>query len=154
VKPVRQGELREAICNVLNRAPQNQGPLVTRHTLKEERKRLRVLLAEDSAVNRTLAVRLLEKRGYITSVAVNGREALAVLEKERFDFVLMDVQMPEMDGFEATAAIRMKEQSTGDRIPIIAMTAHALKVIRRDASGQEWTDTSQSRSVRMSCLQP
>jgi CheY-like chemotaxis protein len=89
-KPVRQGELLEAICNVLNQTPQEQPALVTRHTLREERKRLRVLLAEDTAVNRTLAVRLLEKRGYITSVAVNGREALAVLEKERFDFVLME----------------------------------------------------------------
>jgi len=74
-----------------------------------------------------LAVRLLGKRGYLVSVAGNGRDALAALEKEDFDLVLMDVQMPEMDGFEATAAIREKEQSTGRHLPIIAMTAHALK---------------------------
>jgi CheY-like chemotaxis protein len=84
-------------------------------------------LAEDNAVNRILAVRLLEKRGYIVSPTCNGREALAALEKEDFDIVLMDVQMPEMDGFGATAAIREMEQLTGTHIPIVAMTAHALK---------------------------
>ncbi len=85
-----------------------------------------MLLAEDNAVNQMLAVRLLEKRGYTVTVAVNGREALAAFEKESFDVILMDIQMPEMDGFEATAAIRAKEKSTGDHIPIIAMTAHSL----------------------------
>jgi two-component system, sensor histidine kinase and response regulator len=72
-------------------------------------------------------VRLLERRGYSVSVAGNGREALVAMEREHFDLILMDVQMPEMDGFEATATIRRKERSTGPRIPIIAMTAHALK---------------------------
>jgi two-component system sensor histidine kinase/response regulator len=127
VKPIRQGELLQAICNVLNLAAQKQAPLVTRHTLREARNRSRVLVVEDNAVNQTLAVRLLEKRGYIVSVAGDGRQALAALEKEDFDVVLMDVQMPEMDGFEATAAIRETEKSTGVHIPIIAMTAHALK---------------------------
>jgi two-component system, sensor histidine kinase and response regulator len=71
------------------------------------------LLVEDNAVNQTLAVRLLERRGYTVTVAGNGREALAALEKGSFDVVLMDIQMPEMDGFKATAAIREKEKSSG-----------------------------------------
>jgi len=126
-KPIRQGELLQAICDVLNLSTQKKAPLVTRHTLRESRNRSRVLLAEDNAVNRTLAVRLLEKRGYIVSPTCNGREALAALEKEDFDIVLMDIQMPEMDGFGATAAIREMERLTGRHIPIVAMTAHALK---------------------------
>jgi CheY-like chemotaxis protein len=127
VKPIRQVELLQGICNVLNLATQKKAPLVTRHTLREAGSRSRVLLVEDNLVNQTLAVRLLEKRGYIVSVAGDGRQALATLEKKEFDVVLMDVQMPEMDGFEATAAIRETERSTGKHIPIIAMTAHALK---------------------------
>jgi two-component system, sensor histidine kinase and response regulator len=127
VKPVRHDELVEAICNVLHHAPQKTAPLVTRHSLREARNRLRILLVEDNAVNRTLAVRLCEKRGYIISAAEHGREALAMLKKEPFDVILMDIQMPEMDGFEATAAIRAKEKTAGGHIPIVAMTAHALK---------------------------
>jgi two-component system sensor histidine kinase/response regulator len=127
VKPIRQGELLDAICSVLNEVPRKSSvPLVTRHTLREIKNRLRVLLAEDNAVNQMLAVRLLEKRGYTVTVAVNGRNALAAFEKESFDVILMDIQMPEMDGFEATAAIRAREKSTGGHIPIIAMTAHSL----------------------------
>jgi len=127
VKPIRQGELLDAICSVLNKAPKKSSvPLVTRHTLREIKNRLRVLLVEDNAVNRMLAVRLLEKRGYTVTVAVNGRDALTASEKESFDVILMDVQMPEMDGFQATAAIRAREKSTGSHIPIIAMTAHSL----------------------------
>jgi two-component system, sensor histidine kinase and response regulator len=127
-KPVRSTELLEAICKALNppAAPQ-QSPLLTSHVLRQERNRCHILLAEDNAVNQTLAVRLLEKRGYRVSVANNGREALAALEKENVDLILMDIQMPEMDGEEATIAIRQKERSTGKHIPIIAMTAHALK---------------------------
>jgi two-component system, sensor histidine kinase and response regulator len=91
-------------------------PLVTRHTLRKSRNRARILLAEDNSVNQTLAVRLLEKRGYSVSVAGDGHAALQALEKERFDLILMDVQMPNKDGFEATAAMRAKEKSTGERI--------------------------------------
>lgn len=127
VKPVLQSELLKAICNTLEDKPLQQTPLVTRHSLREESKRSRVLLVEDNAVNQTLAVRLLERRGYVVSVAGNGREGLAAFEKENFDVVLMDVQMPDMDGFEATAAIREKEKTTGLHLPIIAMTANALK---------------------------
>ena len=127
VKPIRQGELLQAICNVLNLSTHKKAPLVTRHTLREVRNRSRILLAEDNAINQALAVRLLEKRGYIVSVAVNGRETLAAYDNKNIDLVLMDVQMPEMDGLEATAAIRQRERSTGRHTPIVAMTAHALK---------------------------
>jgi signal transduction histidine kinase/CheY-like chemotaxis protein len=126
MKPVRQAELLDAICKVLN--PKTQiAALVTRHSLQEDKHHARILLAEDNAVNQTLAVRVLEKRGYWVKVAGNGRAALEAFEKEPFDIVLMDIQMPGMDGFEATAAIREKEKLTGGRVPIIAMTAHALK---------------------------
>ena len=87
----------------------------------------RILLAEDNVVNQKVAVRLLEKHGYTVVVANNGLEALAVLSREPFDLVLMDVQMPEMGGFEATAAIRWQEQETGRHMPIIAMTAHTMQ---------------------------
>ncbi|MGC1188846.1 MAG: response regulator [Candidatus Acidiferrales bacterium] len=127
VKPIRQGELLNAICAVLRNAPQHPDRLITKHTLREERHRNRILLAEDNLVNQKLATRLLEKRGFEVTVAGDGRAALDALEKNSFDAILMDVQMPEMDGFETTAAIRNKEQITGAHIPIIAMTAHALK---------------------------
>ena len=127
VKPIFQRDLLEAITNLLKHRPQQKAPLVTRHTLREDRNRARILLVEDNAINQTLALRLLQKRGYVVAVAGNGREALAALEKEDFEVVLMGVQMPEMDGFEATAAIRERERSSGRHTPIIAMTAHALK---------------------------
>jgi two-component system, sensor histidine kinase and response regulator len=131
LKPIRQSELREAIARVLG-AREEEGaiPLVTRFSLHDARDPsayLHVLLAEDNAVNQRLAVRLLEKRGHSVAVASNGREALVALEKEKFDLIFMDVQMPEMDGLEATVAIREKEKSTGVHLPIIALTAHAMK---------------------------
>jgi PAS domain S-box-containing protein len=88
---------------------------------------LRILLAEDNAVNQKIACRVLEKQGHQVTVAANGHEALAALDGAHFDVVLMDVQMPEMDGFEATAAIRERERDTGRHLPIIAMTAHAMQ---------------------------
>ena len=88
---------------------------------------MRILLAEDNEVNQALAVALLTKRGHSISIANNGQEALQALDKETFDLVLMDVQMPVMSGFEATAAIRANENKTGLHIPIVAMTAHAMK---------------------------
>ncbi len=126
-KPIRQRELSEAIASILNPESPKKPQLVTRHTLRENRSRTRILLAEDNAINKKLAVRLLEKRGYSVHVTATGREALDALEKEHFDLFLTDVQMPEMNGFEATAAIRKKEQLTGKHLPIIAMTASALK---------------------------
>ena len=127
MKPILQRELLQAISSLLKPGPPQQAPLITRHSLREERNRARILLVEDNAVNLALALRLLQKRGFLVKSAGNGREALATLEKEHFELVLMDVQMPEMDGFEATAAIRERERSSGRHIPIIAMTAHALK---------------------------
>jgi CheY-like chemotaxis protein len=87
---------------------------------------LRVLVVEDNVVNQRLAQRVLQKQGHTVVVAGNGREALHALSGQRFDVVLMDVQMPEMDGLQATAAIRAREEGTGRRIPIVALTAQAL----------------------------
>jgi two-component system, sensor histidine kinase and response regulator len=128
VKPVRQGELLDSILKVLQKAPEKKPEvLLTRHSLREMRNRKNILLAEDNAVNQTLAVRLLEKRGYTVTVAGDGHAVLAALEKDTFDLVLMDIQMPGMDGFEATASIRAKEKISGKHMPIVAMTAHSLK---------------------------
>jgi light-regulated signal transduction histidine kinase (bacteriophytochrome)/DNA-binding response OmpR family regulator/HPt (histidine-containing phosphotransfer) domain-containing protein len=88
---------------------------------------LRILLAEDNEVNQRLAVKILQKRGHAVIVAGDGRQALAVLESQTIDIVLMDVQMPEMDGFAATAAIRQREKASGTHLPIVALTAHAMK---------------------------
>jgi two-component system sensor histidine kinase/response regulator len=131
LKPIRQSELREAVARVLG-AHECDGaiPLITRFSLQDAREPdayLSVLLAEDNLVNQRLAVRLLEKRGHRVVVAGTGLEALNALEKESFDLVLMDVQMPEMDGLEATAVIREKEKSSGLHQPVVALTAHAMK---------------------------
>jgi CheY-like chemotaxis protein len=104
--------------------------VVTGHSLHASRRKLRVLLAEDNKVNQLVAARLLEKRGHAVVIAANGREALAALDAPgsgRFDLVLMDVQMPDMDGFEATRIIRAGEKSSGRHLSIIAMTANAMK---------------------------
>jgi len=85
------------------------------------------LIAEDNLVNQRVATRMLEKRGHSVVVATNGQKALAALEKQKFDVVLMDVQMPDVDGFQATAAIREREKLTGKHLRIIAMTAHAME---------------------------
>ena len=131
LKPIRQSELREAVARVLGAREQEGAiPLITRFSLQDAREPkacLRVLLAEDNLVNQRLAVRLLEKRGHQVVVAATGLEALRALEKEKFDLVLMDVQMPEMDGYEATLAIRQKERGTGLHQPVVALTAHAMK---------------------------
>jgi two-component system, sensor histidine kinase and response regulator len=131
VKPVHQIELLESIRQVMRQSPQQHREwLVTRHSLREAKGHSRILLVEDNAVNQRLAVRLIEKRGFQVTVASDGRAALAELKKESFELVLMDVEMPGMDGFETTAAIRAKEKSTGRHVPIIAMTAHALSGYR------------------------
>jgi signal transduction histidine kinase/CheY-like chemotaxis protein/ligand-binding sensor domain-containing protein len=128
-KPIGQSELFDCIVRVLGASRSGAGAaaLITHHTLQGGKRKLHVLLAEDNAVNQRLAVRVLEKHGHRVTLTTNGREALAALNQENFDVVLMDVQMPEMDGFEATSAIRVREQSTGRHLPIIAMTAHAMR---------------------------
>ena len=131
LKPVRRLELQSALLRVLRAAgPNENAPLVTRYTLSHTvpaPASLRILLAEDNPVNQRLALRLLEKRGHQVTLAGNGREALGEIEKRSFDLVLMDLQMPEMDGFEATAAIREREKGSAAHLPVIALTAHALQ---------------------------
>ena len=130
-KPVKQSILLDAIHAALagparTAASAAERPLVTRHSVREAQRSLRVLLAEDNAVNRALMINLLKKRGHSVVIAENGREAVDAHARERFDVVLMDVQMPEIDGFEATAAIRKREAGSGLHLPIIALTAHAM----------------------------
>jgi CheY-like chemotaxis protein len=127
LKPIKQSELLEAIELALGIAgPKAEAaePAAGRGSRVGS---LRILLAEDSLVNQKLAVALLEGCGHTVTVANNGREAAAVFDAQAFDLVLMDVQMPEMDGLEATSRIRDRENQAGSRVPIIAMTAHALK---------------------------
>lgn len=128
LKPVKQSELFEAIGLALNLEmtvdeKHDASSLTTVARLPP----LRILLAEDSLVNQKLAVALLQKHGHRVVVVNNGTGAIAACGSQSFDVVLMDVQMPELDGFEATATIREQEKTSGKRIPIIAMTAHAMK---------------------------
>ena len=123
-KPVKRAELLSALMRAVGAAAR---PAAAPRRFVPCGHSLRLLLAEDNAVNQKLAVRLLEKRGHSVKVVGNGKEAVAALEAEAFDVVLMDVQMPEMDGLEATAAIRAREKASGERVPIVALTAHAMK---------------------------
>jgi PAS domain S-box-containing protein len=127
-KPVNQSQLLESIQTTLGRqVAEGAGPApITHDALRAGESNLRVLLAEDNVVNQTLAVRLLEKQGHSAVVVGTGRAALEALDEQEFDLVLMDVQMPDMDGLEATAAIREREKWSGKHVPIIAMTAHAM----------------------------
>jgi len=133
-KPVRRAELRAAIIlAIANQAqpgelvvvPASSSTSAPNHQ-PQPGSACRILLTEDNAVNQRVALRILEKAGHIVAVAETGKVALRLLKEQSFDLILMDVQMPEMDGFEATAVIREKEKRTGRHIPIIAMTAHAM----------------------------
>jgi two-component system sensor histidine kinase/response regulator len=127
-KPVQPSELLEALLAALSTHTRAQEHLPPPYDPTEDSApRMKILLAEDNAVNRTLAIALLEKRGHTVVATANGREAVDALQRESVDLILMDVQMPVMDGFEAIHAIRTKEQSTGAHVPIIALTAHAMK---------------------------
>ncbi len=114
MKPVKQSELFDAIVAAVapSEIPSPREP-VSFAAAADDTRPLRILLAEDSLVNQKLAVGLLERRGHCVRVANNGREALAALEAQSFDLVLMDVQMPEIDGLQATQALRKREQATG-----------------------------------------
>ncbi|MEX2318109.1 MAG: response regulator [Pirellulales bacterium] len=127
-KPVTQSELLDAITNSLGVAGSSDRPKdVIQAGRPADFKPRQVLLAEDGLVNQKVAVILLERRGHTVTIANTGADVLDALEREKFDLVLMDVQMPVMDGFEATAAIREREKTAGGHLPIIAMTAHAMK---------------------------
>ena len=135
VKPVKQSDLLRAVLAALasarprvdvpaNLPPNADAPAAV---LAPTTGRLRVLLAEDNAVNRLVAVRMLEKQGHSVAVACDGRQAVDALARERFDLALLDVQMPELDGFEVAAAVRVREQETGEHLPLVALTAHAMQ---------------------------
>ncbi len=127
-KPTRRSELLATIRSALL-AKMGLPPrpiLLTRHSLRQNRGKRRILLAEDNPVNQKLAARMLEKAGYAVSVAEDGEKALTTLRQGTFDLILMDVQMPRMDGIRTTRIIREQERKTGEHIPIVAMTAHAM----------------------------
>ncbi len=126
-KPVQPSELLDAILSAVSIPADHSKPKISEWYSEGGKKGMKILLAEDNFVNQTLAIRLLEKYGHRVVLAVNGQEALDTLEKERVDLVLMDVQMPVLDGLEAIRAIRNKEAKTALHLPIIALTAHAMK---------------------------
>jgi CheY-like chemotaxis protein len=146
-KPVKQSELYDTLATVMSSTVGEAEPkrrhearLVTRHSIEEAKARsgarlshAHVLVAEDNAVNQKVAVRMLERLGYRADVAANGLEALEALSRVPYAAVLMDVQMPEMDGYEATAKIRRHEGPKGRHTPIVAMTANALQGDREKA---------------------
>ena len=131
LKPIRQFELREALALVLGAQKQHSdGPLVTRYSLQQPCHPddvLSILVAEDNPVNQLLIFRMLEKRGHHVTIAAHGGKALQLLERQSFDLVLMDVQMPEMDGLTATSLIREREGGSGQHLKIVALTAHAMQ---------------------------
>jgi PAS domain S-box-containing protein len=126
-KPLKQSELLDAILTARHEAAPDATSHAAEGAVPNGGRQLRVLLAEDNVVNQRVAVRLLERAGHAVTVVGTGREAITALARQRFDLVLMDVQMPEMNGLEATALIRREEQAAGRHVPIIAMTAHAMK---------------------------
>jgi len=139
-KPISRSDLLEALGTVLAGSPEEAGTpdVVTRHTIAESRATLRVLLAEDNPVNQQVAVAMLVKRGHEVHVSSNGREAVQAVQERDYDVVLMDIQMPEMDGFEATHAIRALPK--GKNLPIIGLTAHALSGERERCLSHGMTD--------------
>lgn len=123
VKPVTPSTLLDALIGVENTPLLSSKPVTVAVNTQQP---LRILLAEDNLVNQQVALRMLQRLGHSVAVAANGKEALELLKQERFDIVLMDVQMPELDGISATRQIRQREQGTGQQLPIIALTAHAM----------------------------
>ncbi|MBI4843655.1 MAG: response regulator [Nitrospirae bacterium] len=137
IKPVKESLLIDTIKAVLGEKERGAGQgvkeIITSHTFEERRlANVRLLLVEDNPVNRKVALKILEKAGFAADVAENGKFAVEAVKKNAYDLILMDVQMPEMNGFEATAALRAMEKETGKHIPIIAMTAHSMKGDREE----------------------
>lgn len=131
-KPVMSSQLRDCLALAMGRrghpADFTGAPLITRYSLAEEKKRrTRILLAEDDLKIQEVGLQIVQKIGYRADVAANGKEVLSVLERTPYDLILMDVEMPQMDGFQTTTAIRQKEKNTGRHIPIIGMTARATE---------------------------
>src|SRR5262249_9630917 len=125
-KPVKQSDLMDAILDAFAHVDRGVSTDRPREAPRPTNRRLRVLLADDNPTNQRLVELLLEQQHHRITTVGNGREAVDRAEKQRFDLVLMDVQMPEMDGFQATAAIRERERDRGIHTPIVAMTAHAM----------------------------
>jgi CheY-like chemotaxis protein len=156
-KPVRQSQLYDVLATVMGTPEEAAAPekeekerrLVTSYSLKEAkaRSRVRILVAEDNQVNQKVAVKMLERLGYRADVAANGLEALEALSRIPYSAVLMDVQMPEMDGYEATAEIRKREEGAAHHTPIIAMTANAMQGDRERAL-EEGMDDYISKPVK------
>ena len=142
MKPIKQSDLLDAILMTMKKSdsPETRLPLITRHSVREARRRLNILLAEDNPVNQKLGVKILEQMGHTVSVVSNGLQAVDMLKQSEFNVVLMDVQMPVMDGFTATRTIRDSERSSRDHIPIIAMTAHAMTGDREKCIAQGMDD--------------
>ncbi|CAH1079441.1 PAS domain S-box protein [Candidatus Nitrotoga sp. 1052] len=132
MKPLSESNLQESIMAALVEPPQQLEPLIMRHALRDTRRKLNFLLAEDNAVNQKLVVLLLKKLGHTVTVANNGIETLLHWHNRQYDAILMDVDMPEMNGYETTRRIREKEQTSGAHIPIVAMTAHAMQGVREE----------------------
>ncbi len=131
-KPIKKTELLDTLLMIFGKQPAGAKELlITRHSLRENQRRLHILLVEDIAINQEMATIMLNNWGHSVVIANNGLEALEAMKRESFDLVLMDIQMPKMDGLETTAAIRQKESKSGRHIPIIAVTAHVKEKDRK-----------------------
>lgn len=152
-KPATPAELREVITRVLSgqRTPRGNVSLVTRHSLAEQRRALRILLVEDNPVNQAVAEGMLVRLGHTVVIAEDGEEALARTAEEQFDLIFMDMQMPRLDGLGATRALRARE-GDGPRTPIVAMTANALEA-ERDACIAAGMDDHVAKPIRMASLE-
>jgi len=126
VKPVHRPDLLRAIRMALGQAPERYPGLITRNSLRESRRKLSILVAEDNAVNRTVIVSLLQKMGHRVTVAEDGERVLALFQEQPFDLLFMDVRMPKLDGLAATAEIRRRERETGGHVRVVAMTASIM----------------------------
>jgi CheY-like chemotaxis protein len=150
-KPISQSDLLDAIMTALGEPTLDGKPLITAHSLRETRRKLTLLLAEDNMVNQMVATTLLGKQGHTVIVANNGLEAVAQWQSQTFDAILMDVDMPEMNGYEATQRIREIEKTQGGHIPIVAMTAHAMQGAREECL-QHGMDSYVSKPIHVEKL--